>query len=548
MAANQQAHENAGKLAQLLGEVLIHHAPHTARIDAETRRQFTEQFLEELEDHTAEKIGPFLQELFDGVEIPESLRPIVKDAIGPQAQFSAIVTQLFLYGIVSQLLSTSIQPFLQGVTNDLWTKAVDAGIAVPVSPAVIATAAARGLELGDAPTVTMPAWAYTEAAKSGVGAADINLQASIVGTPPAPQELFELQRREIITSDDVARGLAEGDTRDDWIPQLQQLAHGWLTPLDFVRAAVQAQMSYSDAKDWATKTGLDTSTGLPITASDVGGSNDMFGMAWAIAGRPPGPQELATMALRGIIDWEGTGAGATTFQQGIAESDVKTKWTPALRALSTFVPTATEIGSLLERGAIDKATAIGYWEARGVPTALANGYAYIAEQQHIGQDKLLAKSEILAAYYDQLMDKPTALGYLADLGYTGDVATEILAIQDFRREIKAINGVVSKISNQFAAFKLSPADAKTALLSVGIAADQAAAILDVWQTVRTAPIRVPSVREIGLATKAGTITQDEALEELASLGYEGRDAQIVLSAYLTTKVGPLSPPGATVTG
>lgn len=254
------------------------------------------------------------------------------------------------------------------------------------------------------------------------------------------------------------------------------------------------------------------------------------------------------MTLRGIIDKDGTGAGATTFQQGIAESDVKTKWTDALYQLAQYVPTATEIGSLLERGAIDKDTAIGYWQMRGVPTALANGYAYIAEQQHIGQDKLLAKSEILTAYYDQLMDKDTALSYLGDLGYVGQIADEILAIQDFRREIKAINGVVSKISNQYAAYKISNANAKTALLAVGITADQATDILSTWDAVRQAPIRVPSVREIDLATKAGTITQEEALGELADLGYQPRDAAIVLSAYLTAKVTPLPAAGTTVTG
>jgi hypothetical protein len=63
-----------------------------------------------------------------------------------------------------------------------------------------------------------------------------------------------------------------------------------------------------------------------------------------------------------------------------------------------------------------------------------------------------------------------------------------------------------------------------------------------------APIRVPSVREIGLATAAGTITQDEALSELESLGYQDRDAAIVLSAYTKTKVTPLPPAGSTVTG
>lgn len=547
-AGNQQAHANASKLAQLLGEVLIHHAPHTAEIEATIKDQHLEAFLEDLEAHTATKIGPVLQDLFAGVDIPEALKPIVADAIGPQAKFSAIVTQLFLYGIVSQLLSTSVQPYLQGVSNDLWAQAVSDNIAVPVSPATLATAAARGFKLGDDPTTTVPDNAYTEAAKSGVDSAAMDLLINIVGTPPAPQELFELRRRGLINDAQVIQGLKEGDTRDDWTELLAQLAHGWLTPVDFIRAAVQEQMPYDLARTWASATGLDVSTALPIDASQVGGTDDMFGLGWSIAGRPPGPVELADMALRGIIPQKGTGAGATTFQQGIAESDVKTKWTDALWELAQYVPPPEAIGTLLERGAIDKATAVSLWKQRGVPQALADGYAYIAEQQHITQDKLLGKGYILTAYYDNLLDRASALDYLADLGYTGTVAQEILDIQDFKRDMHAINGVVSKISTQYASYRLSAAAAKTALTTVGIDPNQAQAILVAWDAVREAPIRLPSVREIGLATAAGTIDQAEALTELGNLGYQPRDAAIVLSAYLKAKITPLPPAGTTVTG
>lgn len=544
----QQAHANASKLAQLLAQVIVEHAPHTARLAEEAKYEHLEMFLEDLEQHTSKGITPFLTSLMENATIPPEFIGLVTEAIDTPAQFSAIVTQLFLYGVVSQLLSTSVTPFLQGVSNDLWVKAVADGISVPISAPTIATAAARGLNLGDPPTVDMPAWAYPAAAKSGVSADDLNLMASIVGTPPAPQELFELLRRNLINQDRLKQGLREGDTRDDWIDVLAQLAHGWLTPTDFVRAAVQAQMSYSDAQEWATKTGLDTTTALPITADQVGGSNDMFGLAWAIAGRPPGPVELANMALRGIIDWEGTGAGATTFQQGIAESDVKTKWTGALRKLSEYLPPPAAIGSLLERGAITTEQAVTLWKQRGVPDALAQGYAYIANQQHVGQDKLLAKSEITTAYFDRIINRQEALDYLDQLGYRAQVGEEILAIQDFRREIKAINSVVNRVLGEYGSYRLSATDAKTALVNAGLDPDNAQLLLSTYETLRQAPIRLPNTRDIGLAVKSGTITVEEGLAELERLGYQPRDAAITLSAHAGVKITPLPPAGNTVTG
>lgn len=548
MDPTQEAHATAGKLAQLLGEVIVHHAPWTAEVNEAARRKSTEQFLEDLETHTAGQVGPFLQKVLENTDPPAEIRSLLEEAINPPAQFSAILEQIFLYGIVSNVIGTSVQPFMQEVTNKLNAVAVGEGIAQPTSPATIATAVGRGLNLGDPPTVTVPSWAVQQAAANGVSQDDINLMASLVGLPPALQELFELYRRGIIDLDQVKTGLQEGDFRDDWVDIAVQLAHSWLTPLDFVRAAVQQQMSYADALSWANKTGLDTSTSVPIDTGSGEATPDMFGLAYSIAGRPPGPVELGHAANRGIIPWDGVGADALTFQQGIAESDVKTKWTDILQQLAEYYPPPSEVGTLLERGAITTAQAVALWQAGGVTAELAQGYAYIANQQHVGQDKLLARGDIATGYYDGIFTNAQATALLGDLGYRDDVAEDILSIIDFRREIRAINSVVTRVSSLYGAYKLTATDAKTALESVGVSSEQATNLLGTWETLRVAPIRLPSEREIGLAVKAGTLTQDEAISELGLLGFQPRDAAIVLSAYSEIQVKPLPAAGTTVTG
>jgi hypothetical protein len=543
---SQQAHAAAGKLAQLLGEVIVHHAPWTAETNEKTKWAHTEKFLEGLEQHAAGQVGPFLQLILDKSDPPPEIRSLLEEAITPTAQFGAVIEQIFVFGIVSQILSASVQPFVQGVTNDLWTDAVSDGISVPVSPAIIATAVGRGLNLGDPPTVTVPEWAYKQAAMSGVAADDINLQASLVGLPPALQELFEMYRREIITLDQVKTGLREGDFRDDWIDWTVQLAHGWLTPLDYVRAAVQEQMSYADAQAWANKTGLDTDTEVPVSTGSGPAQPNQFGLAYSIAGRPPGPEQLARMALRGIIDWDGQGADETTFQQGIAESDVKTKWTPALRALSQYFPPPREVGTLLERGVIDKDTAIGLWQAGGVPTPLATAYAAMAEQQSTIQDKNLARGQIVTGYFDGIFSHDQALELLGLLGVKGAVAEDTLAIADFRRDIQAINLVVRKIGTLYEGFKISATDAQHALQAVGVSSDQALALLAIWENLRIAPVRLPTTTEIGLAVKYGTLTQEQGIADMQTLGYQARDAAVVLSAHSELTITPLPDAGTGV--
>jgi hypothetical protein len=483
------------------------------------------------------------------------VRALLEEAISPTAALSATIEQIFLFGVVSNVISVAVAPFIQEVSNTLYQTAVGEGIARPLDPSVIATAVGRGLAYGGTPPVTPSADFYAEAAKSGVKAEDLDVMVATVGLPPSLQELFEMHRRAIIptTGPDgasltIETGLEQGDFKDDWIAAVSQLAYGWLTPGDFVRAAVEAQMDYSDAQAWAQKTGLDTTTALPL---DTGGSEatpDMFGLAYSIAGRPPGPEQLARMALRNLIPWTGTGAGATTFQQGIAESDVKTKWTTALQDLSTYVPPPREVGTLLEHGAITEAQAATYWQQGGVTPDLATALATMTLQEHVGQEKLLAKGDILTGYFDQIFTNAQATELLGLIGYSGTVAEDILSIVDFRREVQAINSVVRKVGTLYQAFKISAADATTALDTVGVPGDQAANLLNTWNALRIAPVRVPSASDISKAFEYKTITQDEALAALAELGYQARDAAIVLSANAEAAIAPLPGAGSTTTG
>lgn len=570
MAQPSPQHAIAGKLAQLLGEVIVHHAPWTSDIAEEAKWRHTEQFLERFEAHAKGQLRPLLGPLADDDSLPEPIRALLREALDPPEQFSSALQALFLWGVVSNIIGTSLEPFMQQVSNTLWPKAVRDGIAKPLDASVIATAVARGLTPENTPTVPVPDWALTEAAMTGVGRSDLNMLASIVGLPPALQELLELYRRHVIAlggedraaagvaggpdtpimfpDHTVAQGLKEGDFRDDWVDVAMQLAHSWLTPLDFVRAAVQKQMGYSEARGWASATGLDVTTQVPVDVGTTGATPDMFGLAFSVAGRPPGPVQLGNMALRGIIPWEGTGADKTTFQQGIAESDVKTKWTDKLQALMEYVPPVGTISTLLTRGGITSEQARGLWAERGVPSAIQAALQTVATEQHIEQSKLLARSEVLTGYYDGIFSDQQATTLLGDLGYEDQVARDMLSIEGFRREITAINRVVSRTMTLYAAHRLTAADAERALIAAGVEHDQALSILQIWESLREQPIRVPTVREIGRAVKYGTITDTEALQELADLGYQPRDAAIVLSTYAEAAVKPLPPAGTTITG
>ena len=80
-ASHPDTHVAASKLAQLLGEVIVHHAPWTADVNERTKWEHTERFLEGLESHTAGQVAPFLQKVLDATDPPPELRTLIEEAI-----------------------------------------------------------------------------------------------------------------------------------------------------------------------------------------------------------------------------------------------------------------------------------------------------------------------------------------------------------------------------------------------------------------------------------------------------------------------------------
>jgi hypothetical protein len=76
----------------------------------------------------------------------------------------------------------------------------------------------------------------------------------------------------------------------------------------------------------------------------------------SLAGNAPSPTDLVTALRRGIIQATGTGADATSFQQGIAEGNLLDKWTDVMRQLAVEWPTPADALAAVLEGQIDQAT------------------------------------------------------------------------------------------------------------------------------------------------------------------------------------------------
>jgi hypothetical protein len=257
------------------------------------------------------------------------------------------------------------------------------------------------------------------------------------------------------------------------------------------------------------------------------------------------------MALRGIIPWSGIGPAATTFQQAIAESDLKTKWTGALRALETAVPTNGEISSLLRQGWIDAAQATRFYANNGVDGALAALYIESATIEQIHEDKIATKGELLAMYEAQLISQANTLAGLAAIGYTDGNANELLALADFRRKAASFTRVVQQIGRQVITGKVTPVNASTSLHAMGVPSQQVTELLNDWALAKSIDVPAITASQIASAVYYGVETPDEGWLDLQAIGYTPYDAWRLLSNRLHGKVKisgytPVHPPRGTL--
>lgn len=544
MPKEADLHQLGGKLAQLLVDTILGAHPHVADWNEQTKEEYRAKFLDGLEQHSAKLVRPLLTSVAETTDLPPELSGLLEELGLPTEQFTGIISQFFVFGVMFTLAQAMLAPFVTQVQNDVWAANPDR----PISPPDVATAVVRGIGFGDSSSVTIPDWATTEAGYSGLNADRFATMVGVTGMAPALQLLFEMVRRGIIDVGELngggttlTSGIQESDIKDEWIDPVAMLRYVQPSPLDMVAAAVRNQ--WDDApvgvdttlpEQWANTLGLEP----PGWVND---NPNWFNLLVNIAGRPPGPVELGHAANRGLIPWAGTGSGALTFQQGISESDIKDKWYPLLEQLAVYWPPSGEVRTLLMHGGITLDQALAYWKANGVPAELAAAYQYVSQIEQVTQDKALAKGDIETLLQENLISDDQALALLGDIGYSGVNATMIVEMAHFRYELQALRAGIRTISTLYTSRKITPTQATTGFEGLGLAADQIQAILATLTFQLEAEVPIPSAAQVASGLYYQIIDQDQAMAMMMDLGYSAGDAWFLLSVRIH---GPLPNPPA----
>lgn len=341
---------------------------------------------------------------------------------------------------------------------------------------------------------------------NGYTPADFDRFAALGGEPPDLTATILAWQRGIIDESDVDRAIIQGPIRKEWIPVVKALRWNPLPASEAADAVNQGHMSIEDARHVGTLNGL---------------KPDDFDVIVANAGIPPGPQEALDWVNRGILT-------EAQFREAFLESRIKNKYIDLYLQSRHTILTMAEIRSLYAKGAMDAASASARLQQRGYTAEDAGFILAGAHADRAESTKDLTKSEILSVYESRAVDRATAAGMLADIGFDPDETAWLLLIADSRRERKYTDAVVSRVHAGYVAYRLDTTAASSTLDEFGIPPEQRDELIGLWDLERQVVTRGLTVAQVQAALKRGLIDVGGAVERFVQQGYSPEDADILI--------------------
>ena len=433
--------------------------------------------------------------------------------------------QLVVWQVLAQLIGAVMAPqleLLQRRVNKLLPS-------TPLSPEQLADMTVRH--------IVDLAGATSYARESGIQDADFKRLVEQAGEGLGVQQLAEALRRQFIpeggTGPDVVsfeQGIAESHVFDKYGPLIKRLATADPTPADALDALLEGQLTEDVARDLFTR---------------FGGNPDHFKWLFNTRGSAPTPLELSEMANRGIIPWDGEGPDVVSDHQGFLEGPWRNKWEEPYRQLAVYRPPARTIVAMIGHGSITDDQALSWFRDLGLDQVTAQAMLTDAHHQKLQATKDLAKGDVEQLYQDQVITPEQATQMLRDLDYSAEEAAFILQLVNVRQAVALENQATSRIHTLYVARKLAKQDASTALDALSVTPARRDQLFAAWDVERDNNVKVLTAAEIASAYFFHIIDQDTATQELQAIGYDERDAWILLSVRMHGPQ-PNPPEGVTV--
>jgi hypothetical protein len=443
--------------------------------------------------------------------------------IGKLFKGGGAAEQLLIWAVLGQVIGAVLAPELELIQREVF-KALPS---TPLSPAALAEMVVRHV-VGEAD-------GESYARESGIAPQDFRRLVQTAGEGPAPVELAEALRRGLIPekgqgadATSFEQGLAESHLRDKWAEVIKRLAVREPTPIDPLEALLEGQLSEEEARNLYQR---------------FGGDPEHFTWLFNSRGSAPTPLEAIEMANRGIIPWEGEGAGVVSYIQAFLEGPWRNKWAEPYRKLGEYRPPARTITAMVRSGSLSDERALELFKDIGMTAEIAQAMLDDAHHEKLAPTRQLALGMVEQLYREQIVSAEDATGMLGALHYTAEEAALILQLQDLQRAVKATDAAIGRIHTLYVTRKIDRSRAVGALSALHVPPAQQEDLVATWDVERSSNVKVLTAAEIASAHYYKIIDQPLAIQELVGIGYTPLDAWILLSVRSHKPLDNMPAPG-----
>jgi len=480
-----------------VGDVLIHHTAASSDHVQAARIRANSAFMEEAEESLRPVLTGLLATIAKRDDLPPGLRMVVDRVTDPSQQFDLFLQiAAFLGAIVSVVMG--LGPIeTQRLKNDLLTLYTD----VPLSPADLADMVERN--------IIMPGTGEQEAAKSGMSPANFDLLVKDTGEPYGIEQALNLLRRGLITQERFTEVLYYSRVRNEFLPDVLDLAHDTMSQGDAIEAALKEIIPNDQAADLFAKAG-----GLP----------DQFNTLLAAAGNPVGVEHAVMMWMHGVISEQ-------ELQTIVAHSRINPMFYDVVKTTGLKWLSVIQIELGLKAGTVTPDDATRWLTQDGYPPDQIAAFVMGASAGKTAAHKQLNESQITELYEAGFFTADQASAELQALGYDAGETPWILQLYEEKRKIAMAQAAVNQVRKVYLARRVDDTAATTMLDGLGIDPGARDQYLAVWKVEQESELKELTAAQIGSAFKKGIVDDNGALIRWVEMGYTNADAAILLALY-----------------
>lgn len=372
------------------------------------------------------------------------------------------------------------------------------------------------------------------------------------GQAPAIGQLLELVNRQAgneirgerkYTVEYVEQALKETALKDKFIPDLLELRYALLGASDYIRLAVKDAYT----KDAQLRAALDADFPEALTGklTALGYAPEDAAAVWRAHWDLPSPTQVYDMLHRQLVDLD-------TVKDYLRQADYDPRWRDLLVNISYDPITRTDAKRAY------KIKAPGWDDERLVKAFRDVGYSEadarlladfvrqdVSEEARQERELLVGpiRSQALAMYKARRIDEATLRQVLANLKYPTDLVDRYVADIEFAREADLREEVSAALKGAYVKGLRTRDDTRALLIANGWTGEAADEVLVPWDILRTTTELTDEQRlqrdltrtDIVGALTDGLIEPDEARTLIDALGYDAREAELIVGRAIAAR-------------